>query len=373
MQNFYIKSGEHYCILGEKRQELGLIAIIQYLVDTSHITHEKIIEALKEVSGFIKTEAQRPPFLFSFINFNKNLVKNAAQKTDVYSITNVAQNFNDLNILQKNMKLFELEYKKHTEIISKITTEQFKNYFSYENYLYAHMNNYSWGKMRQAHSKNSFGWSDERRQNYQNEEQKFKEEARQKFPFLKIIHVLPMDEFIKNHYKTTLAAWKKVLDDSGHPLVVEENGFIQRFNEKEGYALFLKDQYRNEGNFGFWGSTNSTLTDINQAKLFQNFKQASRYASSMHSEGIAIVKVNVKFEEVVHTIGKIDVSALDAAKSAQEKAYFDSLMNNENEVKSLATKLLHACGEKHQELKEHLNRLIEEKEEVIIVKKRQKI
>lgn len=367
MQNFYIKSDASYCVLEENEQEVGLVAIMDYLIQTGKLQDEKVASALNSIRGFINK--QNNSYHFKFITFRKAPMKNASQKTDAYSLTDVANNFHNLGILHTAMKVLEASYKKNEDLMQSVTTTEFKQYFDYSGTCDHKAHSYVWTKMRNA----SYGYSASDRQAYEDRQKGYINEYKTQFPSYEFSHVIDLKDFVKNPYKNMYAAWKKVLNDDGTPKVIEEDGFIQRFNEKEGYALFLADR-RNGGNFGFWGSTNSSLTDINQAKLFQNLKQAHRYASSMRS-GVALVKVNVKFSEVAETIGNIDTSALEAAKSAQEKAYLDSLMNDDNEVKSLAKKLLSACGEgvKYEELKEHLNKLIDEKEEVIIAKKKNKI
>jgi hypothetical protein len=369
MQNFYIKADTSYCVLDAEEHKLGLVAIMDYLTQTGKISDIKVSNAIDSIRSFITNRAGG--YWFNFISFRKSATKNASQKTDVYSLVDVANNFKNLAILQSAMKILEASYKKNMSLVDSITTEEFKKYFNYDETANYKASYYASSKMRNQ----SYSYHSKAREEYNNKQAAYVAEYLSKFPTYLIKNVLELNDFARNHYKTVYAAWKKVLNDDGSPKSVEEDGFIQRFNEKDGYALFLEERYRNEGNFGFWGSTNSSLTDINQAKLFQNLKQAHRYASSMRGKGVAIVKVNVKFEEVSQTIGQIDTSALEAAKSAQEKAYLDSLMNDDNEVKSLAKKLLSACGEsaKYEELKNHLNKLVEEKEEVIVAKKKNKI
>ena len=368
MQKFYIKSGESYCVLEEKKVDMGLISLVQYMVDNGYTTDKKIKGALEIALSF--TQPMSGKSLVKFIAFRKTSTKNASHITDKYSLSEVAENFKKLGIFQQAVNTLESFCKKEKIYISSIKTEEFKDYFTYDYFCDSYANNYAYNKMKEINFTYSCNY--ETRKQYEQKNNEFKSEGKEKFTQCLIVDTLRMDTFIYNHFKTSYAAWKKVLQDDGTPHVIEDDGFVQRFNEKEGYAIFLPEGHDGK-NFGFFASAHTNLTDINQAKLFQNLSQANRYVPSTGRSDLAIVKVNVKFVEIVRYIGNIDTSALDAARAAQEKAYLDSLMSDENEVQSLAKKLLVACGEKHQKLKDELNQLIDEKEEVIVAKKKNKI
>jgi hypothetical protein len=329
MKSFYLKNQKgKYCILGHTQVEMEAMCLVEiYTKKFKQTLPEDVQDAVNELTqykGFWDKKnywnngktSTYTSFFIDIISFKQVPLKNSSHDTTAYSLTQVKDNYNNLLTLQKNYQIitqFLLGQKSHFE---PLMPNDIKEYIPYR------ANEFDLNKPY------------------------FKQ---QKF-----------NSFLKPCFDTLIKSWQTVVDEQGHALDVEDNNFASKFNEKEGYALFCNDQYSTDvKNSGFWGSTNSSLTDINQAKLFQSETHAERYVKSGGFKNIAIVRVNVKFDQVVKQYGHINVLPLEAAKAEQEKAYLDNLMTNTEEIKSLATKLLSAVAEEDTVLKEALKKLIE--------------
>lgn len=340
MQNFYIKNEKNnYCIIDSKEIEMEGFFLFTFLMQKLNVLASNdalnAMNQLIEEGGFWGIQenyyGKKESFYINILGYHAVALKNNSHETDRYSLSDIQNNFKKLQSLQAHYKTILDFINQHKAELMNVLPKEIKKYVNIEgqyNLICYSKKNYS----KETYYTTSF------------------------FKQVKIA------EFLKNPFDKLIQNWEKVLDSNGTPKTIEDNNFYEKFNEKEGYALFCNARGRdtNLNNSGFWGSTNSSLTDINQAKLFQNEAQAERYRKTGNFHDIAVVKVKVKFEEVVNRYGSIDVTPLEAAKAAQEKAYLDSLPTNLEEIKSLATKLLSACGTDNLVLKKELEKLIEQ-------------
>lgn len=162
---------------------------------------------------------------------------------------------------------------------------------------------------------------------------------------------------------------KKVLNNTGDPLEVEENPSMEtQYREQEAYALFLTNQ---SGVTGFLSTTAEQLTGIQQAKLFQNEVQAKRALSLIKKKhlGSAIIKVDVSFNQVLEKNGSINTTIFDNVIAIQEKEKFDSTAINEEKVIEY---LMNKYSATQPELKNALESLIENKNQQVQTKAKKK-
>lgn len=348
MKSFYLKNQNgKYCILAQTQVDMDAIFLLDiYIGKFQQQLPDDIQEAfdtLTECGGFWgKKEywnggdiSKYTSFFINLLSFKQVPLKNSSHETDKYTLNEVSENFKNLFKLQEKYQIITQFLLKNKTQFESLMPDDVKKYTPFR-----------------AH------------------------EFDLKKPYFKQVK---FNSLLKPSFDTLVKSWQTVLDTQGVPFDMEENSFAAKFNEKEGYALFCNDQYSADvKNSGFWGSTNSSLTDINQAKLFQSEAQIERYIKSGGFSNVAVVKVNVKFTEVVKSYGKINITPLETAKAEQEKNYLESLMTNREEVKDLATKLLSVCSHDNLVLKAELEKLIEKQnslplEKVETVKAKKKI
>lgn len=349
MRNFYIKNENNkYCLIDEKQFDMDGMFLYTLLTEKLKVkASQEAIEAyekLESLGGFWGSWQQWNTSIQSFfinaLAVRTVPLKNNNHETDKFSLADVANNYQNIKIMADSYSLI-------LKFIQSQKTELFalypKDVKAYVN-LEGQYNNFCYSKKING-----------------------KDYPMNKFMDTAFFEQAKLASFLSNPFDSLVKAWSKVLNENGVPLKIEENNFYEKFNEKEGYAIFCNGsgQGATLQNSGFWGSTNSSLTDINQAKLFQSEEQAQSYRKKGQFNNVAIVRVRVKFDEVLHCYGSVNVTPLEAAKAAQEKSYLESLATNQEEIKSLAQKLLSVYGESNEALNVELNKIIEEQDKPI--------
>jgi hypothetical protein len=373
MNNFYIRSNDKYCVVKNEKFYVQSLFWMQYLIDTKKVSNQEVISTFNELVAMSSSKNEES-YEYNFLIFSKhsNSIKKAHYTNAKYSLQDIALNFEKFKTFHEKMKILDKEAKKYLSEYENLTNEEFKDYFKYNRWL-AHFST-----SFEPEPYKPFGLKDIIEDNrrralgitFTQEEidkitakNKRAEKVFEKQKFINNYHMENQTFYTSYDFKHYLQNWKSILDNNGMPKQIENADETSKFDENNAYAIFLKNEAYKTGVF----LSNSDLTDnIGGAKLFETLEQAVK--SGIHG---AIVKVNVKLEEVVSNSYNVDVTPLEKVKASKEKKYLESLMSHEEEMNFLAKKLLNMCDKENKVLKSELEKLLL-KEKVIVDKPSQK-
>lgn len=378
MTHFFIKSQEKYCFIQKVNVEVQTLFWMSYLIDTKKVTNEQVISIFNELV-LMSSNKNEEAYIFEFLIFSKSAIKKSYHNNASYTLKDIALNFEKLNTFHEKMKVIEKESKKHSEVFNTMTNEEFKNYFKFDRWA----NHFSYSFEPEPYNplelKELMGNIVNNKLVIRFTEKKnldFKEKAKRalqifsKQKFVDNFHMRNNHCYVSYDFKNYLKNWKNILNNEGYPKEIENDDAMLRFNEKESFAIFIHDNENNTS--GFLSSNESYISDINQARLYQSEELARKAEKTLTNSG-AIVKVKVKFEEVMHNPHNINVSVLEKVSSTKEKEMLEASLDND-EMQNLAKKLLNLCQENNEKLKSELEKLlIQENNKVEKLSKKQKI
>jgi hypothetical protein len=366
MQSFYIKLHHDYCILHYSVIKSDILPLTHYLIDNGVITDINVLNAFKKLVQ-LTTNTHNQSYYFSYhvLNYRLAKTKNSANQNEEFSLDKIAHEYEKLSQLSQYYQLIINETKKHSKYLKTLTINHVKDRTNYlielKNVCDKHFNqlglqSFSHYKYHHAKSENDLDAYDE----FNLAKEKAAKEAELSFLNSPLTFIIDFSNLFKNKFHQHFQRIGKILDNQGRPHHMVSDGIEDKFKEKKAYALFCQEEFR-ENVFGFFSSGNTSLTDINQAKLFQNEAHVERYIKQSGLNDLAIVQVNVKLDSIIKKVGDIDISNLETVKIAQEKESFEKLIEQEKMMEDVMYHLIEIYGEKQPLLKEELLKIIEAK------------
>lgn len=366
MESFYIKLKDDYCILHYSLIHIELLPISHYLMDNGVITDKKVFEAFHYISN-INRQPQKQANAYAVLNYRLAKTKNSSNQNETFSLEKIRLEYEKISLLSQSYQTIIDETKKHSKYLKSLTIEHIKERIEYSGLLgemvnkklnQLNLDSFSQYKYHYAKGLRDF----EVYQDYNNQREKAVNEIQNSFFSSSLNFIIDFPSLFKNKFQKHLQRINNILDNQGQPYQVENDTVEDKFKEKKAYALFCEDIFRKKV-FGFYTANNGALTDINQAKLFQNEAHVERYIKQSALSDVAVVEVNVKLEDIVKKVGEIDISQLELVKVAQEKEAFEQLISQEQVMNDVIHHLIATYGEKQPLLKEELLKIIQSKKE----------
>jgi hypothetical protein len=328
MNNILIKKNEAYCHFTHYWEDCPLLNIAFYLINNKIITKNEEIDFIESFSHyFSKPSFYRLEFLTYYTSNTKDI---HFENKKEFQIDYIQQSFYKLKQIKNEFKELTRITKQYATEINQITNIEFQDYFDFETTKQRYIN--------QNYGSSIYHFPGEEKELILNE-----------FDNGFIINNAEIK--IRNQFLTkAMKAWYEILTDEGVPIQTESLDSMSTYGAQDVYALFS-----NKGKtVGFYSKKDDSITDIQNAKTFPSLHEAKKYVNFKKINQVAYVKLHLNFLSIEETLGQVDTSHLASIYAIKEKQRFDSIKTKQQ----LAQDLLALCTEHDQEVKEVLEKML---------------
>jgi hypothetical protein len=350
MNNLYIKHPSGYCYLSKNNKELYFLSFINYFIEKKMITDENIIAQCDEIKKLCHYNNVLKVFMFNYIDYWVEAQKSIRNNNNNITFEHVEKNYHNLvkchelsTSLISHLKTMDKEIKAITnlEFDAYLDSKEARGAFfdKKERYFFDKLNN-------------------EDTLNYWEKNKKVGEllsVVKQEYPNMTVMKTqTDFKSALKFNLQELVDKWEMVLSKQGRILQTETNSATDHFKKSLSYAIFC-EVGSNTGYFQqkLWGSLK--ISALNNAKIFTSIDEAKDEMKKNSLKG-AIVAIDVNFKEIVHQVGKINLSDLETVVAYHEK----EMLEDKKDAKTLAKELLALISDN-----ENLSSLNEELEKMV--------
>jgi hypothetical protein len=324
MKDFLIKTPKNkYCLL-HASYTFNQYYFIKYLEDNPHLIKKSNQEAFFKNLEIIKSYSDAYGHI-NVLNYREHKNKPLVNTNNIYTLNEVAQNYQLLKKLNQYFKPIEKELKRNTLLFKNLTAKEFKNYFNYSECELFIYDKISKENEDRSFIKNFDQYTDEKKERFC---KKLLNLSSKKLESIKISDKLIRDKIRYDHYLSNpfiylLKKWEKLLDDKGNVKHLENNSPIARFKESIRYAIFVQKKSSEEK--GYFKSHKNYFVDISDAKLYKKIPDAINLINQDRYI-VSIVEVKTKFNKINNTLNEDYLH-----KESIENALYQLQINEEKE------------------------------------------